>query len=249
MFSPFELLLASSNFQPKPGVAAPQKSSYKGDMKTYVEHLATTTRDSTDVCLVCNVLVFITQEIWTKAKQHFDTLAQGQAYEAITFDQTKNLISNARKQLTGGDVMRAIETDEFSLLHPNVPGAYFLQFNVLKPLKWKKNEQPRLTRILGFAHPQLLLLLKDKNLDCYIDGTFDCTPKPFYQTVMLMVMDRRTGSYVPVFYLLLQGKAEAVYRAAWKLISDAVDGGFEPSTVHCDFELGMNSNLFRLFIF
>jgi hypothetical protein len=55
-----------------------------------------------------------------------------------------------------------------------------------------------------------------------------------------MVYDRRTGTYVPVFYLLLQAKAQAVYEAAWQEIL-RVEPKFKPTTFHCDFEKGLFS--------
>ena len=177
------------------------------------------------------------EEIWDSCRTQFETEANGLPYAALTCEQAKNLVSNTRKKLSGGDSIRAMESFKFSTID-EIDGSFFLQFNILRPLQWKKSLPLKLTRILGFANPQLLGLLRDKNVSCYFDGTFDCTPLPFKQTLILMVKDNRTASYVPVFYILLEGKSEHVYKAALKQILLEQES-FTPGEIHCDFERGL----------
>lgn len=209
---------------------------FADEMEEFVAQLAATTRKSKE-------------DIWDDAKSAFDKKANGAAYSSMTAAQVFNKVNNTRSRLHGGDAIRAVEDPQFSLLDPDVEGMWplfgcsrkgdwFLQFNLLKPLKWKTTEKPKMTRIMGFANPKLLSLLRDKHLSCFIDCTFSCTPDPFTQTMILMVHDNRTDTYVPVYYVLLPGKAETIYSLAFQLILQSVES-FMPIEVHCDFEHGL----------
>jgi hypothetical protein len=45
------------------------------------------------------------------------------------------------------------------------------------------------TRLAGWAHPQLVPLLKYEKLSLFIDGTFKCCPKEFSQLLIFMIYD------------------------------------------------------------
>ena len=46
-----------------------------------------------------------------------------------------------------------------------------------------------------------------------MDGTFYCCPKEFYQLVIIMAYDVGRQLYVPVWWVLLDNKSEATYKA------------------------------------
>jgi hypothetical protein len=96
----------------------------------------------------------------------------GNDYGSLTRDKIENLVYNSRRKKTGADVMRAIESPEYALLDPGVPDKLFLQFNVTRNLVCKKNEPAKQTRLLGWANPDLLDLLRDDNL--YVSLLFSC---------------------------------------------------------------------------
>lgn len=51
----------------------------------------------------------------------------------------------------------------------------------------------RMERSICWANPDLLPLMKQRQLSCYFDGTFKCVPKPFKQLLILMVYDPASG--------------------------------------------------------
>ena len=93
--------------------------------------------------------------------------------------------------------------------------------------------------MVGFANPMLLGLLNG-DVQLYIDGTFKVCLLPFYQFLIVMVFKAQTDSYVPVFYILLQGKTTFEYYMALHFVFSATYGKLHPSTVMCDFEKGLH---------
>ena len=111
----------------------------------------------------------------------------------------------------------------------------FLQFNA------SLNLNDGLQKVIGWAHPDLIHLTKYGEVNTFIDCTFSCVPKGFEQCLIIMVYDRSTCMYVPVFYVLLQSKLEKAYFHALQLCISATDWKFEAKTVTCDFEQGLLS--------
>ena len=106
----------------------------------------------------------------------------------------------------------------------------FLQFNATV------NLQNSLQKIIGWGHPDLIHLLKYGAVNTFIDCTFSCVPKGFEQCLIVMVYDRPTSLYVPVFYVLLQSKLENAYFHALQLCISSADWQFTAKTITCDFE-------------
>jgi MULE transposase domain len=143
-----------------------------------------------------------------------------------------SLVKNTRTQFTGGDVFRAIE----SIPARNVSCddcRDFLQFNVAYTRNGK------LQRYIGFGHPDLTRLLRYPKITLFIDGTFKVCPKPFTQCLILMLHDASVDLYVPVLYILLDGKDQETYWNAINLVIIHTDRRLEPAMVTCDFELGL----------
>lgn len=55
-----------------------------------------------------------------------------------------------------------------------------------------------------------------------VDGTFQITPKPFFQTLTLMGIDDETGVFYPIIHAFLPSKEASVYRAFFNLIDPLV---------------------------
>jgi hypothetical protein len=85
-----------------------------------------------------------------------------------------------------------------------------------------------MTKIIGWGHPDLIHLMKYGPVYTFIDCTFNCCPKGFYQCMIIMVYDPSTNMYVPVFFVLLQTKKQLAY---WHAISQCI--------ATCDFERGL----------
>lgn len=99
--------------------------------------------------------------------------------------------------------------------------------------------QTKVETMLGWAHPVFVHLLKHKKTKVFIDGTFRNVPHGFKQCVIVMVHDRATKCYMPVFFVLCPRQTHDVY---WKLltfVAEATDHQLDPEFVSCDFERGL----------
>ena len=63
-----------------------------------------------------------------------------------------------------------------------------------------------------------MYLLRYGKVPTFIDGTFYCCPKGFYQLMIIMVYDMGRKLYVPVWWVLLDNKTEATYKAMFEMI-------------------------------
>lgn len=109
----------------------------------------------------------------------------------------------------------------------------FLQFNTLRSIEGK------LTRLVGFAHPDLLFYLKYPQLSLFLDGTFKTAPAPFYQCLVFLIYDKALNLYFPAFYVLLPNKTQWTYFVAINEVLLSCGLELEPKYVHCDFESGL----------
>jgi hypothetical protein len=80
------------------------------------------------------------------------------------------------------------------MLHIFFSLSFSLSFFVFESCSLLETE--RSERSIGWAHPELLYLLRYKQLDLFIDGTFKCVPKPFEQLLILMVRDAASGKVI-----------------------------------------------------
>ena len=97
----------------------------------------------------------------------------------------------------------------------------------------------KIVKIVGWAHPNLLFLLRDGRSPLFIDGTFRVVPVGFYQLLVLMVYSCAHNVFVPTWFILLPGKSEDIYHHAFQNAISASNWKLEASTVTCDFELGI----------
>jgi hypothetical protein len=66
-------------------------------------------------------------------------------------------------------------------------------------------------RLLGWAHPVLLNMLKQKKPSVFVDGTFRSVPPKFKQCVMFTTYDRPTKGYYPAVFVLCTSKMYEMY--------------------------------------
>ena len=164
----------------------------------------------------------------------------GSVWRGATENQVMNKCRNVRAKLNGSDVFRTVESPEFSRIDGT--NHFLLQFNLSVPGDGKTDQ---LDRIMGFGHPALFGLLSGNNL--YVDATFKIVPKPFYQCLIIMVLDTQTDAYVPVLYVLMTGKREILYRHALYWVLSISNGRAKPSMVTCDFERALHNAIMKTF--
>ena len=107
---------------------------------------------------------------------------------------------------------RKLEHPQYAQISEN-DTRFFLQFHTVTSIEAK------LLRQIGWAHPELLAILKHKSLELFIDGTFRCTPKPFYQCYILMAFDPETDEFLPIYFTLLESKSEWTY---WMMLNNII---------------------------
>lgn len=76
--------------------------------------------------------------------------------------------------------------------------------------------------------------------EIFVDGTFKCCPKFFYQ--LYTIHGLSNGHYIPLVYALLPGQSEENYRNMWTCLTDTCSARnllLKPSVIHADFEVAM----------
>ncbi|KAF1743476.1 hypothetical protein MXB_4776 [Myxobolus squamalis] len=106
----------------------------------------------------------------------------------------------------------------------------------------KENHQ-----ILLWLPDDALCLLQANNL-CLIDRTYQITPHPFYQALVIMNFDRVTSCFVPCILALLNRSGECLYFGLFHKIFAMLDWVWEPEAIFCDFEQGLLKALQQEFL-
>ncbi|KAE8966639.1 hypothetical protein PR001_g28338 [Phytophthora rubi] len=127
-------------------------------------------------------------------------------FKVLSRQQGIKHVERVRAVVNGGDFFRTIETEPHCFLW-EMDERFFLLFNSTFV---SKNV---LQRICGFAHPELIPILRQPGLALYIDGTFRVCPRPFKQIVIVMAYDASLDVYVPVVYVLATARCEKTYCA------------------------------------
>ncbi|EGZ19801.1 hypothetical protein PHYSODRAFT_492849 [Phytophthora sojae] len=91
-------------------------------------------------------------------------------------------------------------------------------------------------RVIGWAHPHLVELLKHAGSTIYVDTSLRRLPPGFEQCLALVVHDKPSGFFVPVFYVLCTLRSVATYRSALGFIAGSTGRKFKPEEVVCDFD-------------
>jgi len=90
----------------------------------------------------------------------------------------------------------------------------FLQFILMLPVPVKSGNNPNnfeVQKIIGWGHPDLIFQMKHGKVNLFIDCTFKCCPRGFYQCMIIMMYSIAYDQYIPVFYILLESKCALVY--------------------------------------
>ena len=145
--------------------------------------------------------------------------------------QVMKLVYDTRERVLGaGDVFRTVEHAIYK--NTKDTGQPFLICNLAIP---HKTDHTKMDRLMGFAHPALLGLLNG-NVNLFVDTTFSCTPRPFYQTLIVMTFDQQTQYYVPVMWFLMMSKCASLYFEAFHHVISNTDWHLHPVTITADFE-------------
>eukprot|EP00644_Phytophthora_capsici_P003990 jgi/Phyca11/108303/e_gw1.15.667.1 len=159
------------------------------------------------------------RRIWEALREEFYGTENGNVVRGLSEVQVLRRVYRARHQHFSGDVHGAVEIPPLSLALNEAVS--FFQFHYVTINRENLNKP---TRLLGWAHPALVNLLRYHGTTLFIDGTFRCVPRGYKQCVIFMVHDRASGIFVPVFYVLS---------------TSPTDQQIEPAEIVCDFESGL----------
>lgn len=90
-----------------------------------------------------------------------------------------------------------------------------------------------------WGHPDLIHLMRHGPCPIFMDCTFKVVPREFSQLLVIMVYAAGTGMYVPVYYVLLQSKREAIYIRALEGCFNSSDKKMRATTFTSDFEIAI----------
>jgi len=102
-----------------------------------------------------------------------------------------------------------------------------------------ENGVKKVQQMLIFSLMPLLMLLGDKMIQIYFDGTLCCAPDPFKQCLIVMIIyAAREHKYIPIMWILLTGKTSRCYNKAISWVSRCLPGGLCPDVAFggTDFE-------------
>lgn len=143
-----------------------------------------------------------------------------------------NLVKNTKAGMNIGDKISTVENSKEYNRDPvtNMP---FMQTSMRCP---HPDPQEDHLKIMIFANHELLGLLKLRQLDVYVDATFDCVPHPFTQCLIFMIYHRETSSYVPIVYALMDSKCKEAYWHVFNQIVVLSQWKLQVKTYCTDFE-------------
>lgn len=119
-----------------------------------------------------------------------------------------NVVSNTRTQNCDGDTFHQIQTQRYATVGGG-DNRLFLKINFSYELTTQVvGTGYMLRRLLVWAHPDLLPILKRQGIAVFVDGTFRSVPKPFTQCIVIMAFDDEAGVYVPIIYALMDNKTQ-----------------------------------------
>ncbi|POM75316.1 Hypothetical protein PHPALM_7596 [Phytophthora palmivora] len=174
------------------------------------------------------------RQIWEELRSLYYADDNPSVVRGLSETQVVSRIYRARRLHYSGNVHGAIEIPPLSLVL-NEPVSFF-QFHSVTA---NSQDVSSPNRLIGWAHPALLNLLRYNNTTLFVDGTFRCVPRGFVQCVILMVHDRASGIFVPAFYVLSTYRTSDSYWDIIHHVVQATDQRLSPAEVICDFEAGL----------
>ncbi|KAL3808993.1 hypothetical protein ACHAXA_010136 [Cyclostephanos tholiformis] len=135
------------------------------EMKQRVSDLATTN------------LTMLPDTVWCVVKKEMDE-KYGGSWSGLYKNQVADLVRRSSAKLGLGNIISTVtDTKEYRLMSDLKRP--FLQASGVWPHPEDSSEY---MRAMVFGNPALIPLLKNRQLDIFVDATFDCVPTPFYQS-------------------------------------------------------------------
>jgi hypothetical protein len=175
-------------------------------------------------------------QIWEAVSRMFYDRSDGHVYRGMTKAQVKARTRHIRNVHFGIDIHGRVEVPPLSRVKNSTLN--FFQFHHVWTVSDSKKEFMT-ERLIGWAHPSNIHLLRYASVSIFIDGTFRCVPVHFKQCIVVMVLDRGSNLFVPVFFVLATSKTHDAYWNTLQYVSNAVGRPLSPQQVVCDFEAAL----------
>ncbi|EGZ11756.1 hypothetical protein PHYSODRAFT_517476, partial [Phytophthora sojae] len=168
------------------------------------------------------------QQIWESVSQQFYRRDDGMVIRGLTRLQVMGRVHRTRRMHFGGNVHGVIDVPPLALVAGT--DLTFFQFQHIY------HEAGQLQRIIGWAHPRLLELLRYPGIQLFVDGTFCSVPRSFHQCVVVMLRDAASRVFIPVVYVLTTNRTIPTYNRLFRFVADAAGQPLRPAQVVVDFE-------------
>jgi hypothetical protein len=192
-------------------------------MEAEVDHLAVTT--SANRILIWDII----------REKVFGNASTNLSITGLQRDAVLRRVNRARSEQFGGSVYGQIEVSPWSQIQTSDGLPSDINFLLFHYSYYDHVSRTR-ERLLGWAHPILLNMLKQKRTDVFVDGTFRRVPPKFKQCLVFSTYDRPTRSYFPDVFILCTSKKYETYFHSMRLVLDETVYAMDPEFVYCDFE-------------
>jgi hypothetical protein len=163
--------------------------------------------------------------IWEQVSQQF---YDGMVIRGMTRPQVMARVYRTRRIHFGGNAHGVVEVPHLALVAGTELN--FFQYHLVY------QEDDELQRLIGWAHPRLLQLLRYPGVQLFVDGTFQSVPRSFHQCVVVKVHDAASRVFIPVFYTLTTNRTATAYARMFRCIADAMGQAPRPAQVVVDFQ-------------
>jgi hypothetical protein len=175
-------------------------------------------------------------QIWETVSKVFYDRRDGRVYKGMTKSQVIARVRHVRNAHFGLDIHGRVEVPPLSRVKHSTLN--FFQFHHVWTVPDSKHEFS-IERVIGWAHPANVHLLRYASVPLFIDGTFRCVPAHFKQCIVVMGYDCGSKLFVPVFFVLATSKTHDLYWNVLQYVTDACGQRLRPQQVVCDFEAAL----------
>jgi FLYWCH zinc finger domain len=116
-------------------------------------------------------LNYVPNQIWEIIREEFYQGHTNTIVRGLTKEQVSRRVYRTRELHFGGDYVSRVEKPPLSLVVGS--DSNFFQFH------YSFYDKEQLHRVIGWANPALIRLLRYNQTSLFVDGTFKCVPSPF----------------------------------------------------------------------
>lgn len=176
-----------------------------------------------------------------KGKLHFFEKCIAQNIK-ISKTKVKEILKETREELFPSNLEIAL-SDNFCKTRDETCSQTFMQYRaeVKIPSQSKKDIKGSFI-ILG----SIFMLKQLQENAWFVDATFSVVPSGYYQLLTILTFNMQAQTYIPAIYMLMTGKHENIYTAAFSALNSICKGyklSINPKHIMTDFERALRNAL------